>query len=930
MDLSGTWQFALDPADLGMAERWWERDLPDSIQLPGSAQAQGFGDDVSMATEWTGNIVDRSWFESDAYAPYRRPGNVKVPFWLQPDKVYAGPAWYQRELVIPAEWQGRRVTLTLERAHWETRLWLDGREIGSDRSLSTPHVYDLGCDLAPGVHRVALRVDNRMLVNVGPNAHSVSDHTQTNWNGVIGRLSVADASPLWLAGVQVYPDAAARSVRLVVRVANALRLAGAGRLSLAATAYNTPVAHTAASLSVEVAIPPDGASLELTYTLGPEAQLWDEFQPALYRLELALAVSCAGGNYSDRQTVTFGLREIRPIGSQLAVNGRPVFLRGTLECCIFPRTGYPPVDVDSWRRILCTCRAHGLNHLRFHSWCPPEAAFVAGDEEGFYFQVECASWANQGASIGCGETLDEWLYAEGERIVATYGNHPSFALMAYGNEPAGEIRDFLGGWLNYSRARDPRRVHTGGAGWPVIPENQYHNIPEPRIQAWGAGLNSRINAQPPETCTDYRALVGQLAAPVISHEIGQWCAYPNFDEIAKYTGLLHARNFEIFQEQLAAHHMADQARDFLLASGKLQALCYKEEIESALRTPGFAGFQLLSLQDFPGQGTALVGVLDAFWESKGYISAAQFQRFCAPTVVLARLERRTWIEGETLVAGLDVAHFGPSDLQAAAPYWRLVGEDGLIVVEGQLPALDRPTGALSRLGALRIDLSGLPAARQYTLVAGLATTDGATLGENDWDIWLFPAALDARRPAGETLVTASLDAQAMDRLAAGGTVLLMPGPDALRHEVELGFSAVFWNTAWTRGQAPHTLGILCDPAHPALRQFPTQYHSNWQWWELIHGATAMVLDNMLPALRPLVQPIDTWFSNRRLGLLFEARLGAGKLMVCSMDLSTDLHNRPVARQLLHSLLCYMDSAVFQPRIELDLVQLQALFEGSAS
>jgi hypothetical protein len=130
--------------------------------------------------------------------------------------------------------------------------------------------------------------------------------------------------------------------------------------------------------------------------------------------------------------------------------------------------------------------------------------------------------------------------------------------------------------------------------------------------------------------------------------------------------------------------------------------------------------------------------------------------------------------------------------------------------------------------------------------------------------------------------------------------------------VALGFSSVFWNTAWTRNQPPHTLGILCDPAHPVFAAFPTEYHSNWQWWDLIHGAAAMVVDRLPRDLFPLVQPIDTWFENRRLSLLFEARVSGGKLMVASMDLTTDLDARPAARQLRHSILRYMGSPAFDP------------------
>ncbi|NWG19836.1 MAG: glycoside hydrolase [Chloroflexi bacterium] len=915
MDLSGSWSFQLDPADIGLKEAWHRKILAHQLELPGSLQAQGFGDDVSVDTPWTGGIVDRSWFTEERYARYREPDNIKVPFWLQPEKYYAGAAWYQREFDAPDWWHGHRVTLVLERPHWETRVWLDDREVGGNTSLATPHVYDLG-DVAPGRHRLTIRVDNRMIVEVGPNAHSVSDHTQTNWNGIIGRMEIVIGAPVWLDDVQIYPRVEQRAALVKVRISNALGTSGTVHLTTQAHLVNAATDHRPTPAALEVALHAGGTTAEMLYPLGDKAQLWDEFHPALYALDLQLHATVGQVSSSDSRTVISGLREVTVAGTQIAINGRPVFLRGTLECCIFPLTGYPPTDVDSWKRIIRVCKAHGLNHIRFHSWCPPEAAFVAADELGFYYQVECSSWANQGATIGDGRPLDAWLYEEGARITTAYGNHPSFILMAYGNEPGGKHHpEYLAKWVTYWKEHDPRRLHTSGAGWPAIPENDYHNIPGPRIQAWGAELTSRINARPPETHTDYRDWVALMKKPIVSHEIGQWCVYPHFDEIARYTGVLKAKNFEIFRDFLIANHMGDQARDFLMASGKLQALCYKEEIESALRTPGFAGFQLLDLHDFPGQGTALVGVLDPFWESKGYITPEEFHRFCSDTVPLARMAKRYWRNSETFVADIDVAHFGPAGYRDAAT-WKLLDPWGDIVAAGVLPPMDVPTGGITRLGTVALPLADLAVPRNYRLLV----ETGA--GKNDWDLWVFADTVDTTTP-GEILEADTLDEASLARLAAGGTVLLTPRPDLLNAPSTIGFSSIFWNTAWTKGftdrphpngQAPHTLGILCNPRHPVFASFPTDYHSNWQWWELIHGAAAMWLDHMPPALRPLIQPIDTWFEARRLGLLVEVRVNGGKLMICSMDISTDLDNRLVARQFRRSLLDYLTGSAFDPQI----------------
>jgi hypothetical protein len=912
------------------------------VRLPGALAAQGVGGEISASTPWVGSIFDPAWFTGPEYARWRVPGNIKVPFWLQPEKYFRGVARYEREVEIPGTWAGRRVVLALERAHWATRVRLDGREAGRNDSLGTPHEYDLGAGLAAGKHTLAIEVDNTVVVDVGPNSHSISDHTQGNWNGVIGRIELVATATAWLDDVQVFPSVAARSARVRGRVGGAAALpAGAvARVRCERLAFGTPredmPANNAGGTGVfehVAAIGKDGA-FELECPLGADAELWDEFNPALYRAVVSL-------ENGETRAVTFGLREVGTEGTQITVNGRRVFLRGTLECAAWPLTGHPPVDVESWRRVLRAARAHGLNHIRFHSWCPPEAAFTAGDELGFYFQIEVASWPNQGTTVGDGGAQDAWLVREADRIVRAYGNHPSFMFFAAGNEPGGpHSAAWLTYWVERMKALDARRLHTCSAGWPEIAASQYHVTHWPRTHQWLDNLKSRLNALPPETRTDYRDFIGKRAAPVVSHEIGQWCVYPNFDEMPKYTGVMKPRNFEIFRETLAEHGMAGQAREFLHASGKLQVLCYKEEIESALRTPGMGGFQLLGLGDFPGQGTALVGVLDAFWEEKGYVAPEEWRRFCAGTVPLARLERRVFEAGDELRAEIELAHYGPAALEKAAAKWRLVAGNGSAVAEGRLaPPQVVATGALTALGRVAVTLDGAMladggAARKLTLVVSVEDGAGGVRAENDWDVWLYPKNGSAVRapgaaPRDAVLVCSEFDAEAEAALREGGAVLLAIPPERVRGDakhgrVELGFTSIFWNTSWSNRQAPHTLGILCDPAHPALAGFPTESHSNWQWWHVVSRASAMILDELPPELRPVIQVVDDWFTNRKLALAFECRVGAGRLLVCSVDLRETDGANPVVRQLRASLLRYAAGADFAPRVELAAGQVRDL------
>jgi hypothetical protein len=923
VDLSGEWRFALDQQDLGRHAKPEDWRFPDKIKLPGILTAQGFGETPSFKTQWTGD----GWRYPELFKEWQTDDNFKFPFFLQPPKQYVGPAWYQREIVIPEDWEGSDAVLHLERVHWQSIAWMDGKEMGQADSLGTPHEFDLGA-LAPGKHWLTLRIDNRLApVNVGPLSHSVTDHTQGNWNGVVGKVELRQVPGLHLTDVRI-DTLADGTVKLEVGVIS--KGADAPTAKLVATVHEKAggkeVARVEEVLSFSRGTTPDGFRIntnlsqkQLSCRLATPPRMWSEFAPDLYEARVRVETPQS----SDERLVTFGFRQVGTKDGRITINGRKTYLRGTLECCIFPLLGHPPTDVESWKRIVKICKAHGLNHIRFHSWCPPEAAFQAADEIGFYYQVEVSSWANQGAEVGSNRPLDAWLEAETKRMLAAYGNHPSFIMLAYGNEPAGKNHQkWLQDWVARRKAEDPRRLYTTGAGWPVVAGSDFHSSPDPRLQGWGQGMGSIINGQAPRTDFDWSDFVKKHTdAPVISHEIGQWCVYPNFDEIAKYTGYFKAKNFEIFQETARRNGLLGQARDFLNASGKLQALAYKHDIEAALRTPGFGGFQLLDLHDFPGQGTALVGVLDAFWDEKGYISPAEFSRFCGPIVPLARLKKMTFTTAETLEAELELAQFGPTDLKSATPIWKLATSDGTVVAAGRLAPRDLPSGDLHQLGRIRVPLATVPAPAKLVLTLGV---EGQAVA-NSWEVFVYSQGPVAKVPT-DVLVTADLD-EAKAALAKGGKVLWMPPAQSIMDDPQrpltAGFSPIFWNTAWTNWQPPHTLGILCDPQHPALSLFPTDSHSNWQWWEIQHQARSFILTKHHD-LKPLVQVIDDWVTNRKLGYVFEAKVGGGKVIACGAELNRDAAARPVARQLLASLLSYMKSDKFAPAAALAPADLDGL------
>ena len=915
IDLAGEWKFAIDSLDKGISEKWFDQELTDKVTLPGSMTTNGKGNDITLKTPWTGQIVDSSFFKKPEYAKFRQPGNIKIPFWLQPVKYYKGAAWYQKEVTIPENWNRQFIGLFLERCHWESRLWVDGKEVGMQNSLGTPHKYDLTKFLTPGKHRLSLCVDNLVKdIDPGINSHSISDHTQSNWNGMVGQLFLEARPLVHIQNVQVYPDIQAKKITAKVNVQNLSGKAGSVEIGL-------KVKETRKGKTENFELKDGENMLTIDLEIGSDVKLWNEFHPDLYSLDVNLVDKTSG--QTDVTTTTFGMREFKTSGKHVLINGQPTFLRGTLECAIFPKTGYPATDLKEWLRIFTVARAHGLNHFRFHSWCPPKAAFDAADQLGFYLHVECSSWANQSTTIGDGQPFDKYLYEESQRMIDEYGNHPSFCMMAYGNEPAGKNQgSFLTDFINFWKSKDNRRIYTSGAGWPNLPANDYLSDSEPRIQHWGQGLGSIINAQSPSTDYDWSEYNAKFSQPMVSHEIGQWCVYPKFKEIAKYDGVLKARNFELFQETLKDHGMAQLADSFLLASGKLQALCYKADIEAALRTKDFGGFQLLDLHDFPGQGSALVGVLDPFWGEKGYITPAEYNRFCNSTVPLARMKKLVYTNTETFEAAVEVAHYGDEPISACVPEWKISDKTGKLIQSGKLQQTNIPFGNGFKLGNVSFPLAAITNPEKLILEVSV---NGKS---NSWDFWVYPAKKEVVSGEEKIRVVQKLDAATQKFLQDGGTVLLNLKKGTLSKkmggDIAIGFSSIFWNTAWTNGQAPHTLGILVNPKHPALADFPTEYHSNYQWWDVMSHSGAINLTTFPAELKPVVRVVDDWFTNRPLALIVEGKVGKGKILISGIDLTTDLNKRPEAQQLLFSLKKYMAGSKFSPVVDLTAEKIKKL------
>jgi hypothetical protein len=897
ISIAGQWKFKLDSLNVGMQEEWFKSKLSQNIELPGSCEQRGFGIKTTKPTVGKLTRVIR----------------------------YEGKAWYQKEIEIHKDWKGQRIELFLERCHWESNVWIDGKSIGMQNSLSAPHIYDLGI-LKPGKHLLTICIDNTYKIPIGTWAHAITEDTQGNWNGIIGRMELTATGLVWIKNVQVYPDL------LKIDIGN----------------------QTGEEAAVEVQshkfkIPAGGTQVEIPFTT--KGKNWDEFDPEIR----TLTVTLTSGIWTDSKTVNYGIRDLKIKDKQFVVNGRPIMMRGAVDECIYPLTGYPPMDKDAWLRIIGICKSYGFNFMRFHSWCPPAAAFEAGDELGFLFQIELPLWTMDAPHFGQHPVRDKFIRDELNLILETYGNHPSFAFMAMGNESAGTLYELT----KFGRLKDSRHLYRCETGNTEETGDFFEigqrGIIGPRTDwdRWSASNGWIAGTENANQNTG-------AAVPTFAHEVGQWSMYPDLKETEKYTGTLKALNFEEYKKSLEAHHMGDQANAFFLASGKFSVSLYKDEIEASLRTYPYGGFQILEARDYPGQGTAIVGWLDAFWDSKGLISPEEFRRFCAPTVCLLRMPKRILPANTTFTAIAEIAHYGPNAIQVT-PEWKISDSNGKILAGGIFPVKQAETGCNTKLGILNADLSGIQVAEKLlvTLSAGEIS--------NSWEIWVYPE-ISIKKPAN-VKVAYSFNKDVKDALLNGERVMLFSSPtegiipfhkgmllpDSLRflpeampgsNAIEGSFMPVFWCTRLFNQTG--TMGILCNPGHPAFTGFPTENHSNWQWADLLGHFTAansfrvagapeslaldiekaapdafnrskaILLDGTPAEFRPILQIIDNYDRNSKLGTIFETRVGKGKLLVCAMDLETDLEKRPAAKQLLQSLQNYASGDKFSPDHELSV------------
>ncbi|MBN2069259.1 MAG: hypothetical protein JW739_06450 [Opitutales bacterium] len=861
------------------------------------------------------------------------PIGEKTDLHLDKPLQFEGPAWYQRTFLVPESFAGEYVELLLERTK-VTQVWINDQFVGGSSLVYAPQTLDVSQFIRPGKENtITIEVDNTLALVPVEGSHAYSPDTQTNWNGIIGKIHLTAMDPEHIEAVKATPHVAEKTIDITTILSDAASEAG---LTLRARAKPEGSTDGWGDYN-EVDVTDKNASVSVY--LGEDAKTWSDMTPNLYTIEVELV---DGDKVIDTQTLTAGLREFKPTPNGFTINGNRTFLRGKHDACVFPLTGYPAMTVEEWMREFGIAKSYGINHYRFHTFTPPEAAFEAADRMGVYLQPELPMWWGFRAE---NKAQVSYLVSMGKEITDAYANHASFVMFSLGNELSQE-RSVLKEMVDVLRAHDARPLYAQGSNnrlWdPFYAEGddywrsfrtgpyQENGSTDARLSMSYIDSNGEgglLNSRYPSTTINFNKALERSPVPFLGFEVGQYQVFPNFSELSKYTGVLKPYNLELYRERLKKAGMLDQAEDFFLASGALSVLCYRADIEAMLRTERYAGFDLLDLQDYPGQGTALVGILDAFMDSKGLIRPDEFRQFCSETVILLEQKKFSWTDAETYEANVSLSNFSKDDYTDGVIEWEL--KDGRHVLKRGAVSIEAPAygGLKHAQGAIRFSLSGINTPLRLDLDLFLKDSGVKT----SYPVWVYPAENTVEIPKNVT-VAERLDEATLKVLEQGGNVLLFPTEAAIKdHSTANQFISEFWNWQMFTGFAKQqnkpisagTMGLLLDPRSEAVAEFPTEFHTNYQWWPIVTYSRALILDDLPAEYRPTIQVIDCISRLHKLGLVCEFKVGNGKLLVCTSRLP-DHMEYPEVRQFYRSLLSYTSSKAFAPEFAMTLEQLKKL------
>lgn len=832
---------------------------------------------------------------------------------------FHGKADYSREFTVTDD--ARLYALKIGRTKL-TRITLDGEALGECCDILTPQKYELG-RLTAGKHRLSVEVDNDIAGRSKlPGAyvpahveysHQCSEDTQTNWNGLLGEISITAHGPMTVEGTVVYIRDGSLYLKIYVKNHTEAAISADFEISIDKTTL-CRLNYTASSIiacsgesELDLRLPLSGLDEKLTTR-------WDEFRHA--RHELIISIVSSSGERLEDYSETVGFCDFKAENGRFKVNGINAFLRGRHDACVFPLTGYAPMDTESWLEVMGTAKRFGLNHFRFHSWCPPEAAFEAADLLGIYMQPELPQKATLYAPDDPNFDLLANRYAllEGLKILRCYGNHPSFVMLSIGNELNGDRKVYdsiIGEW----RKLRPEILYAEGSNNFLSDPSPNPNCDYMTTFRTGQSRNVRgsfahvdmplghIQCGQPSGDTDYLGALDGVKLPVIGHEIGQYQTYPDKNELPLYTGALRPDNLRYAFDGLEKSGISDMSDRFMRSSGRLAFENYRAEIETALRTDGFGGFQLLDLQDFPGQGTALVGMLNSFMQPKPFVDEKLWRGFCAPTVLLGVFGKYCFSSREKLNVEIKLANFGSESYRGEPLTLRLSDDSGVVLKK--CFTVNAGRGDLFSIGKTELPLDRFCTPGMLTLSLDMARL------HNEYTLYLYKTGAGIQKRGVEFVYPEGIRSFDYSKhkkaLVFGGN----PGVNS----VEGFWASDFWcypmflgaSKSMKMPEAPGTLGLCIEKTHPALSEFPTGDWSGEQWFNPVTNGRPLILEGT--QIRPIVWTIDSMHRNHKLGFIFECEIEGCSVLFCACPLIRHFEH-PECEALLRSLVDYMNGGEF--------------------
>jgi beta-galactosidase len=870
MDLSGEWEFKVDPLDVGRVGKWFEESVryERKIRVPGAWNTQGVAyESESLLRDYETKLLAEQKQLFGLGTLGKESESAKL------FSAFPGPGWYRKKVTIPAAWKGKVPWLVFGGIHREAEVWVNAQSVGAHHSYLTPFRVNLAAHAKAGdTITISARVDARRRKEVDPlmGCFDTLDFLYITWGGLYRGVTLEATDATRLGDVFVIPQVASETAEIRV----ALDGPKTGHFKIAAEILDA-AGRSVASIESSAA---SGAETILAARIA-SAKLWSPKTPYLYRARIRLL---SDSKLADTRTVRFGMREFKVANGKFLLNGKPIFLRGYGDDCIFPNTICPPSDKSELHRRLALAREYGFNYVRHHSWMPPEEYLEAADELGMMLQPEfpfAYRWDLPTTPEAQRAALEQW-----QAMIRLHRNHPSIVTWCMGNELYDSF-SLASEMYRMAKNLDPTR--------PVIDSDGCNFKHEDRETLDFMVVQFREGDSIGFQDTKYNIPAG-IRKPVIAHEMGYFVTLHDLKQLALFKN--GVRPYWLLQARDLAERngLKDDYPDWLASSYRLQAACLKSNLEAARRSR-LSGTSVWLFQDYPN---CAEGVVDMFFRPKG-VSAVDFRKFNSPTVLLLEVPRRNLRSGEAVEIKFLVSRF--EDEPATATFrWRLKNGTKTLA-SGTQEKVQVNADGIQELPSIKLEAPRLARAERLTLTAELADANGKT--DNSWNLWVFPTNLltetsqklrysgyDALRKIypwalerisnsevadTDLLVTTRIDQDTRDYLKAGGRVLLLePNPTFTVEKTNFRLSS--WD-----GGGPS--GTIFDRTHPALREMPSDGWCDLQFHSVIENSKTVFLNPLPSKVRPLVRCIDRPTRLLDRAYLFEVAAGRGKLLVSGFN-----------------------------------------------